>query len=99
MKNALAAILIMLPLLLSQPSTGCTVAGSDLAASVANATACLEIPAGTYDLSGSSGVLLSSSAANLDIAGAGMRQTIIRVTGAMTLTSDLIVLRLLGTGQ
>jgi hypothetical protein len=98
-RRTIAALIIMLPLLFAQPATGCTVAGADLAVSLASASTCLDIPAGEYVLSGSGGSLLQTSIANLDIAGAGMGRTIVRVTGTMTLTSDLLVWRLLGVGQ
>lgn len=102
MKHTIAILIILLPLILGGAQTapgGCTVAGSDLAAAVASATVCLEIPAGDYTLSGSGGVLLQTSAPNLDIGGAGIGQTVIHVTGGVALTQDLIALRLLGAGQ
>lgn len=95
------ALYVLIPFVLAtsalQAPTGCATAGADLAVSLASAGACLEIPAGVYTLAGQ-GVLLSSSTDNLTIHGAGMGQTIIRTEG-VTLTQDLIALRLLGRNQ
>jgi len=93
---------ILLPFVLAtsalQAPPGCTVASADLPASLATAGACLDIPAGVYTLAPGQGVLLSATADNLTIRGAGIGQTVIQTQG-VTLTQDLVVLRLFGKAQ
>ena len=99
--STVLSIIIFLAFVLAptqQAPAGCAVASSDLQASLATAGACLDIPAGVYTLSGQ-GALLSATADNLTIHGAGVGQTVIKVTDGLTLTQDLVVLRLLGKGQ
>ena len=96
-------LIILLPLLLggaqASPS-GCMVAGADVAASLAGATTCLDIPAGVYAIGpGTGGAWLNAPQDGLEIRGAGMGLTVLRITSPLTLTSDMAALRLFGVAQ
>jgi hypothetical protein len=96
--------ILALPLVLSGAGSGCVESSADVAASLvqaeASAARCLHLPAGVYTspvLAG--GVWLSATADNLEVYGDGIGKSVLRVTDGLTLTSDLIALRLLGKGQ
>jgi Right handed beta helix region len=98
MQRLIAALIISIIWLApnAQPSSACLVAGSDIAASLADAQAgprCLELPAGVYTLPlQSQGVYFPITVDNLEIRGAGVGKTIIQ-TQSITLTNHLIVFR------
>lgn len=97
--NKLAAIIITLLILLApaqQPSSGCAVAGPDLAVSLASAGACLDIPAGTY----TAPALTGGAWLNITAPGFVLRAepgTVIQTSG-VTLTTDLYLVNIQAPG-
>lgn len=102
MTRYILAIIISIITVLAprQSPPACVSSGADVAASLASATTCIEIPAGVYSVGvATSGAWLNAAADNLEIRGEGQGVTILRITAPLTLTSDLAVLRLFGVGQ
>lgn len=102
MRFFLAALIISILILpVQQPTPVCVIAGSDLAASLADAESgprCLEIPAGVWSISPAGGSYLNATVDNLEIRGAGVGRTIISTQG-VTLTAEMQVIRLHGANQ
>lgn len=101
----IAALIISIIVMLApaqQASGACVVsAGVDIPADLATAQAgsrCLEIPAGTYTVSPTSGDWLSVTVANVEIRGAGIGRTILQTQG-ITLTNNLYLIALRAAGS
>ena len=100
----IAAIILSILLMPPQQSGGCALSsGLDIPADLAVAQAgsrCLEISAGTFPIgTPTAGAWLNVTADGMEIRGAGMEKTVLRITQPLTLTADMAVIRLFGVGQ
>lgn len=91
----LLALIVASGTLIQAPG-GCTVASADLPATLVEAqqtTHCLAIPVGIYPITQSSGYWLNITTDDMELRGAGVGKTVLQLTGAITLTGSLSIIR------
>lgn len=97
--QSLSTILIPLVLggaALQTPPAACVIAGADVPAALAEAQAgsrCLELPAGEYAVTQTAGNWLNITVDDVELRGAGVGKTVIRMAETVTLTGNFAFIR------